>query len=433
MSPVLLTIVSGLFLATAIVSAWVSALETALFCLKEHHAASLDDVKSRSADQLRRVARNPLRSLHEALFLGVVLNLTLAVLGLLLLREFGGIFSDRPIVAGAVFFGAVVVFTELVPSLVALTTPKRVFLAVGGPFLRFSPWLGRIAAGLEKVTETLTSRLTPANWRPRPEYTDDEIETLIEMRRDQGVLAKSESEIIQGIIQLGNKTSKDCMTPRVDTLMLSDRLENAAVMEKLREKPSEWHWFVPVFQGAPDLIVGVLDVKRWLYHPGDDFRNFVVPPVFIPETMNALEAFRDYLTTPGSLAVVLDEYGGVEGILTQTDIIEEILADAAPAVDQEDEIEIVSPGRARASGDARLDDLAEMLDIEWEQDDIEGLDTIAGLVFHELGHLPASGDEVVIGRAKITVRRTVRQRITAVEIEVLPESTEEDGESAENT
>ncbi len=169
MSPVLLAIVFVLFLAAAFVSAWVSALETALFCLKEHHAASLDDARSGQAEHLRRIARSPLRSLHEALFLGVVLNLTLAVLGLVLLREFGGFFSSRPLVVGTVFFGAVVVLTELLPSLVALTAPRRVFLIAGGPFLRFSPWLGRISAGLEKVTEALTMQLTPANWRPRPE------------------------------------------------------------------------------------------------------------------------------------------------------------------------------------------------------------------------------------------------------------------------
>jgi putative hemolysin len=428
MSPYPLILTATLLVVTVLISAAVSALETALFCLKEHHVAALGGSRPATAGIMRAIARQPRRSLHQILFLGSLLNLALAVLGLLLLRQVEPILPDRPLSSAMGLFGALVVVAELIPSLIALAAPARVFQVTVTPFIRLSPLLARLSDPLEAVTARLSERLTPAYLKPRQKLTDDEIETLVEMRRDQGVLAPSESEIIQEIIRLGNKTAKDCMTPRVDTFMLSDRLENGATMERLRESP-EWHWFVPVYQGSPDLVIGVLDVKRWLFDPEADFRSCTDPPVFIPEMMNALEAFRDYLSSPRSLAVILDEYGGVEGVLTHADIIEEILADAAPALDQEDEIEILGPGRIRADGDARLDEIADALDLDL---DYEGLDTIGGLVFNETGQVPPPGTKVVIGEMRITIRRSLRQRITAVEIERIEKTedgrTEADGD-----
>lgn len=413
MSPLSLILTIGLLLVTVIVSALVSALETALLCLKEHHVASLSATQPDTAGLMRAIARQPRRSLQQVLLLGSVLNLTLAVVALWLAREFPPWLPDRPYLSAALFFALLVVATELVPTLIALAAPAGVFRITVGPFIRLSPLLERLSASLDRVTSHLADRFTPVWLKPRPELTDDEIETLVEMRRDQGVLARGESEIIQEIIRLGNKTAKDCMTPRVDTLMLSDRLDPEAAMERLREAP-DWHWFVPVYQGSPDLVIGVLDVKRWLFQPSSDFRSHIEPPVFIPETMSALEVFRDYLGSPRSLAVILDEYGGVEGVLTHADIIEEILADAAPAPDQEDEIEMLAPGCLRADGDARLDEIADALDVDL---DYEGLDTIGGLVFNHAGLVPLPGTVVEIGPLRVKVRRSQRQRITAVEVE----------------
>src|SRR5690606_12000908 len=118
-------------------------------------------------------------------------------------------------------FGGLVLVGELIPSLAAMAAPARTFQWFLKPLVMLSPALERFSASLEGVTERLTRFLLPFPLQSRPELNDDEIETLIEMRREEGVLAPSESEIIQEIIRLGNKTAKDCMTPRVDTLMVS--------------------------------------------------------------------------------------------------------------------------------------------------------------------------------------------------------------------
>ena len=111
-------------------------------------------------------------------------------------------------------------------------------------------------------------------------FSDEEVETLVEMRRDEGTLAPSESELIQDVIRLGNKTTKDCMTPRTDTFMISSEWEPEDAVEKVRGQ-EDWHWRVPVYDDTPDVVVGTLDVKEWLQNPGAPFMPFVSPPVFV--------------------------------------------------------------------------------------------------------------------------------------------------------
>ncbi|MCB1236827.1 MAG: hypothetical protein KDM91_17300, partial [Verrucomicrobiae bacterium] len=122
---------------------------------------------------------------------------------------------------------------------------------------------------------------------------------------------------------------------------------------------------------------------------------------------------------PGSLGVVVDEYGGVEGIITYSDLIDDILSDAAPSADDDDPIEEIAPGKVLADGDARLDELGDALGMKLEQ---EGLDTIGGLIFNELGRLPERGETVAFPGMRATVRRIRRQRILEVLVERFSES-----------
>jgi putative hemolysin len=130
--------------------------------------------------------------------------------------------------------------------------------------------------------------------------------------------------------------------------------------------------------------------------------------------MKAMDLLRNFLTHPQGLAIVVDEFGGTEGIITLSDIIEEIMSDAAPLGDADLYIEPLKDGRFLVNGNARLDDLSEHLGFELEA---EGIDTIGGLVFNRLGYLPPSGTRFEMPRLAITVRRTGRKRIEEILLE----------------
>jgi CBS domain containing-hemolysin-like protein len=217
--------------------------------------------------------------------------------------------------------------------------------------------------------------------------------------------------MIQEIIKLGDKTAKDCMTPRVDTFALPDDLTNKEAVAQLKQRR---HRRVPVYADTPDQIVGVLDVKPFLLDASEHYTERLLPPSFVPETMKAMDLLRGFLTHPQGLAIVVDEFGGTEGIVTLSDIIEEIMSDAAPLGDADLYIEPLEDGRFLVSGNARLDDVSEHLGFELEAD---GIDTIGGYIFNRLGYLPLSGARFEMPRLVVTVRRVGRKRVDEMLLE----------------
>ena len=202
---------------------------------------------------IRAIARRPRRSVNQALFLSSVVNLFLAVLALLLLRELGPLVPGRPYLSAVLVFGCIVVFGDLIPTLVARSDPGMVFRAAIKPFILLSPAIEKVSGWFDRISDALGRRLVPSGLKPTQAFTDEEIETLVEMRRDEGTLLPSESEIIQEIIRLGNKTVKDCMTPRVDALLAPDSLTNAELFAQI-ESHGSWHWNVPVYGNSPDVV-----------------------------------------------------------------------------------------------------------------------------------------------------------------------------------
>jgi len=149
-------------------------------------------------------------------------------------------------------------------------------------------------------------------------------------------------------------------------------------------------------------------------NPVEHYTEALIAPSYVPETMKAMDLLRGFLTRPQGLAIVVDEFGGTEGIVTLSDITEEIMSDAAPLGDADLYIEPLEDGRFLVSGNARLDDLGEHLGFELEA---EGIDTIGGFVFNRLGYLPLSGTRFEMPRLAITVRRTGRKRIEEILLE----------------
>jgi putative hemolysin len=268
-----------------------------------------------------------------------------------------------------------------------------------------------VGHGLERVSALVVDRLTPLHLRTRQRLSDEELGTLVEMGEEEGALQEEEAEMIHEIIKLGDKTAKDCMTPRVDSFILPDDLTNEEVIARLKEKR---HRRVPVYADTPDQILGIIDVKMFLLDPSDHYTEKLIAPSFVPETMRALDLLKLFLTHPQGMAVVVDEFGGTEGIITMSDIVEEILSDALPRGDVDLYIEPLEHGKFLVSGNARLDDLSEHLGFQVAAD---GIDTIGGFVFTRLGYLPPSGTKLEIPRLIITVRRAGRKRIEEVLLE----------------
>jgi len=308
----------------------------------------------------------------------------------------------------AALVGAAVLM-EVIPPVIAARRPRvwePLLWRVGGVLLRL---FGGPFDRMQPVFGALATRLFPWSARARPPLDTAEAETLVWIREEQGEFTTSEAEVLCEVLQLSRQTVRQYMTPRMDVIFAEDVMSNDQVRELLLKRQL---LRVPVIGETPDEVVGLLDARTFGRLPeGMHFTEALLPPSFVPETMEASELLGSFLRHRQPLAVVLDEFGGVEGVVTLDDFIEEILRAAAPRVEADLYIEQTGEGRLMASGSARLEDLSEYLGFDAR---MEGVETIGGYIINSLGKLPYQGASVRLGSWKVTVRSMMQRRVREV-------------------
>ncbi|MEI6870860.1 MAG: hemolysin family protein [Verrucomicrobiota bacterium] len=406
----ILAAVAGLLTAG---SALFSAFETAIFSLQPHELERLRRENAWYAQAFNHLLHNSRRLLGVLVLCNVTLNVPLVLIGLYFLHHEVGTFF--PLWASALLlFGLLVLVCDLLPKVAALLYPHRLV----GPAVRvLTPLMGtleRPLAWMQRVSDRFAELVVPMTAGHLHPLNQTEMETLLEFGEENGALHPVECAIIQEVIRLGDKTVRDCMTPRVDALCFPDDLTNSELALRLRTARFRR---VPVYGETPDDVLGILDVRAFLEsEKGEHYTAMLAPPSFVPETMRAVDLLRSFLRRPQSLAIVVDEHGGTEGVVTRADLVEEVLSDALPGGEKELYLETLGVGRLLASGSARIEEVEEALGVEIAS---EGIDTIGGLTFNVVGDLPRLGTVLSLDQVRITVRRTSRKRVEEVLVEAL--------------
>jgi putative hemolysin len=409
MSTELAVLTSVILALLAGASAFFSGIETALFSISGFQVRRWREREPAVAEEFAKLMVNPRRVLSVILLTDTLINIPLIVLALIFTNT---IPMPAPNwVKTLAIFGLIVLVCDLLPKVLALANPfsfSKGAIQILGVLMPIAEPLSRSLQEFAERTADLVAKEQPI---PPDHLDEEELVTLVELSVEEGQLSRDERGMIQEIIKLGDKTVKDCMTPRVDAFTLADTLSNEEVLMLVRIKR---HGRVPVYGDSPDEILGVLDVKRFLLDHDEHYTEHLEAPSFVPETMRALDLLRAFLTHPQRLAIVVDEFGGTEGVVTFNDIVEEIIGDAVPRGDEVLYIEEIGEGKWLASGSARLDDLGELMGVDLKR---EGLDTIGGLIFNQLGYLPKPGTMVDIPPLHLEIRQSSRKRILEVAIE----------------
>ena len=402
-----LVAVAGL-LILAVISAFISGIETALFSIREWRLHRWRKKDPKGVEQYETLMKKPREVLSVILLVDTVVNILLIVLTVATARS---IAIPFPYWIKTLFlFALIVIACDLVPKMLALRDPFR-FARQAIVFLRVSlPLFGPVSKISQRASEMIASLFLSAQPERVEQFNDEELIALVELSAEQGQLRAEEQEMIEAIIKLGNKSVKDCMTPRVDAFFISDSMTNEEVIQQLRIKRRAR---VPVFGESPDEILGILDVKAFLADPSEHYTEKVGVPSFVPETMRALDLLRAFLKHPQRLAIVIDEFGGTEGVVTMGDILDEILAEVAPRGDEELYLEELGNGNWLACGSVRLEDLEEALHLDF---DTEEFDTLNGLIFNRLGYVPRSGEKVQVPPLDLEVRESTRRRVVEVKL-----------------
>jgi putative hemolysin len=390
----------------AAVSAFVSGMETALFSITGFQIRRWKERDAVAAGQFEKLMVDRRGVLSVILLTGTLINIPLILLAWAFVHSFSSALPNW--LKALAIFGLIIVICEILPKMLALADPFRFSKTAIRALRILMPILGPFTRSSQRFAEKVADLFAKENPVPQDRLSDDELVTLVELGVEEGQLSPDEREMIGEIIKLGDKTVKDCMTPRVDAFTIPDTLSNETVIQQVSLKR---HGRVPVYGDSPDEILGILDVKKFLLDHEEHYTEHLEAPSFVPETMRALDLLRAFLTHPQRLAIVVDEFGGTEGIVTFNDIAEEIIEDAVPRGGESLTIEEIGDGTWIASGNARLDDLSEITGVALER---EGLDTIGGLIFTQLGYVPRPGATLEMDPLRLEIRQSSRKRVTEV-------------------
>jgi putative hemolysin len=419
-----LFVASLLYFALLLLLAVISAAETAIHSARDTEAQLLAAGEGAVARKLRAITANPFAQLHRTLLLSAALNLALAALGLWIVTTPLRALGWNPWITASILFLATVLLGDMAPKFFAARNPSVVLLGSLRLLHPLRNVLDPLAALVDRTTDVLLQKFITRHVKMRMPVTRDEFETLVEMRQEQGLLDGDESAMIHEALDIEALTVRDCMIPRVDlALMSSDDSpqKTSAILEKSAGR------FVIVYGETPDSVEGVIDTSAWKLANRPDWRTLLRTPAFVPETMPVLEALVHHLHHDEQPALIADEYGGLEGMITRREIADWLLYEAAPWHGETSEIRDLGNGRFLLDGGTRLDHLKEELNIDLNLDlDMSGIDTIGGLVFNELGHVPKPGERISLDSADLKVRRIVRARIQEVELRLKPKPAAED-------
>ncbi len=258
---------------------------------------------------------------------------------------------------------------------------------------------------------------------PNEESFEEDIRAIVSEGHREGLLEEDAREMIEGVIELADADVSEIMTPRTDMVTLQKSLTWDELLEFIAHSA---HSRIPVVDKSRDDIVGLLVTKDLLPElakgpdaPRQSWTELLREPFFVPETKPIDALLQEFQRTHSHLAVVLDEYGGVSGLVTMEDVLEEIVGEIADEYDPDlvEGIHMLDDGVCEVLGRVHIDEINQRLDLNLPDDG--DFDTIGGLVFSELGHIPAPGEELVQGNVRITVVDVTRRRIERVRIEVL--------------
>ena len=416
---VILTILEGFFVAA----------EIALVSIRRSRVEQLVEEGKPGARRVRRLLDDPGRFL-------AVSQLGLTVIGFLasafaavsladgLAESLAGTGMDRGtanfvsiVVVTVILALFTIVFAELVPKSLALANNERFALVLSGPLDFLGRLLGPLVAALTAITRWVT-RLFGAEVTSEAQITAEELRLIVERGGEQGILEAEEEQMINAVIELGDRRLHEVMVPRTAIVALE---ATATFDQAIDTVIDEGHSRVPVYETSVDEVIGILyakDLLPFLKSTVDeppDLRTLLRTPVFVPESMSIDDLLHEFQRRKVHIAIVLDEYGGTAGLVTIEDLLEEIVGEIQDEYDVEEPlVEQLGEDRARVDGRASVDDLLDLWDLKFQLEDDDEYDTVGGLVYHRIGGVPSPGDEVHVDGLRLTVETTDGRRVGKV-------------------
>lgn len=378
--------------------------------LSREFQENIDNFEQQVEPQLK-VSRS-----RAALSMTVLTPLLMAAIAMLVafavFRD-GGWTLDEVLEAGLALLLIVIVFNRFLPYVFFSRTSGK-WLGRWIPLLRALIYVVLPVTLVLGFLQSVTS-LTREHAEPEPETQAEAVDALIEAGQEEGILDESNRDLIQSVVQFSEKTVRDAMKPRPEMVSVAAETSVEQFVELLRSRPFSR---VPVFEGNIDNIVGLVYAKDVLQVPDSEAHTRTVGSLmrkdlyFVPETKLASDLLRELQKNKIRMAIVIDEYGGVAGLVTIEDLVEEIVGEIS---DEHETAQIVREGESSyvVPGNMDVDRLEELLGVRPER---KGAATVAGLISELAGRIPQKGEVVEDDGLRLEVLQSSDRRVERVRV-----------------
>lgn len=411
-----------------LLSAFFSSTETAFSSVSKIRLKNLADNGNKKAKTALYVAERYSKALTTILVGNNIVNIANSALATVF---FVNIFGEAQgtVISTVVITIVVLIFGEVLPKNIAIDNAEKICMTFA-PVLKFlmvllTP-LSIILMGINKLYKKLARNSN----HQEPSVTEDELKYIIESIEEEGVLEQQESELVQSALEFDEKTAEEILTPRVDMVAIDidDPVEEITELV-LKERYSR----IPVYRDNIDKIIGVLHTRDYLEalvnnNEKPNIEAMLQPAHFIYKTKKLSALLADFKYNKIHLAVVTDDYGGILGIVTMEDLLEQIVGEIW---DEDEEVEKmslkISDNKYEVSGDMPISDMLELFDKPTKYIETES-NSVGGWALEQLANIPEPGEQFTYKELEITIREVLDQRILSMIIVYTPSEAKEDEE-----
>ena len=394
-------------------SAFFSATETAFMSLSRIKIKNLAQLGDKRAKRVLRLSENPDKLLSAVLIGNNIVNIASASIATVLFVKFVG--DNGATLSTVVMTVVVLIFGEVSPKGIAKEVPEKFAMSVAGVISLlttvFTPF-SFLLTGLKNLLGRMF-KVEADNG-----FSEDELLTIVDEAEQEGDLGSSESELIRNAIEFTDHTAQDILTPRIDVTAADAEISVEDLAALFRESGFSR---IPVYEETVDNIIGIINEKDFYKQVNDGAKplaEMMQPAMFVPASVGVQDLLAQMQQQKTHMAVVVDEFGGTEGIVTLEDIIEELFGEIWDEHDEEEEEDIteVSQNTFTVSASTPIDDFFEEFEVSEETE----VATVNGWVQSHTGKLPTVGDTFDFEHLTVTVMSVDEQRAEDIQVLVHP-------------
>lgn len=395
-------------------SALFSASETALTSLNKIRVQQMTDEKVKGIDRVNKLLADPNKLLSSILIGNNLVNIGASSLMTSLAIE---LFGNQGVgIATGIMTLLILIFSEITPKSLAAQNAEKLSLQLSGFVYLNMLLVTPVSIILSQITGRLIQLLGGEVDEERKYITHEELQTIVNVSHREGILEGEEKDMIQSIFDFRNAHASDVMIPRADMVAIDINLPQAEIIEIISGKK---YSRIPVYEDSVDQIIGILHLKDLLLLEKDqakeiDFRKYLRPPHFTYNYKPIKDLFQKMKSERIPMAIVVDEYGGTEGVVTLEDLVEQIVGDIEDEYDSFiRSFKKIKDNEYILNGNTEIEEVNELMGTDLESDKF---DTIAGFVLGIIGRFPNEFEKIHYQDLIFTVEKFDKNRIEKIRI-----------------